>query len=141
MNPRVTEKAHIIRSERIAFRLEDMSESIVDENCVFCAIVAGKIPATVVARTDDVIAFEDIHPQAEVHVVVTPTTHAFRNVTELASDPKLLAEMVTVSSQIAHDRAGGQFRLIFNTGERAGQTVFHVHAHVLAGDLSESRLA
>lgn len=118
-----------------------MSEPILDENCVFCAIVAGKIPANLVVRTDTVIAFHDINPQADVHIVVTPTTHAYRNVTELAADPALLSDLVQTAGTIADEHAGGQFRLIFNTGERAGQTVFHVHAHVLGGDLSESRLA
>lgn len=118
-----------------------MSERVVDETCVFCGIVAGLIPATIVARTDTVVAFADINPQADVHVVVTPTTHAYHNVAELAADPVLLADVVTTAKQIADERSGGQFRLIFNTGERSGQTVFHVHAHVLGGDLSESRLA
>lgn len=119
-----------------------MSKPIVDESCVFCAIVAGNIPATIVLRTDDVIAFRDIHPQADVHIVVTPTTHAYRNVAELsAGDPTLLQEVIAAGQKIADEHSGGQFRLIFNTGEKAGQTVFHVHAHVLGGDLSESRLA
>ncbi len=118
-----------------------MTEVIADEGCVFCAIVAGKIPADIVLRTDTVIAFTDIHPQADVHIIVTPTTHAYRNVTELAADPALLADLVTTAGAIAEANSGGEFRLVFNTGEKAGQTVFHVHAHILGGDLSESRLA
>jgi len=116
-----------------------MSDS---ERSIFARIVSREIPATIVAETDRVIAFEDIAPKAPVHVLVVPKTEAFRNVTELAAaEPDLLAEVVTVGSRIAAERAGGDYRLIFNTGESAGQTVFHVHAHVLAGDLSEGSLA
>lgn len=118
-----------------------MSEIISDDECVFCAIVAGRIEADVVLRTDSVVAFRDINPQAEVHIVVTPLTHAYRNVVELSEDQALLGDVVAAAGSLADRFAGGQFRLIFNTGARAGQTVFHVHAHVLGGDLSESRLA
>ncbi|SKC48922.1 histidine triad nucleotide-binding protein [Okibacterium fritillariae] len=116
-----------------------MSDS---ERSIFARIVSREIPATIVAETDRVIAFEDIAPKAPVHVLVVPKTEAYRNVTELAAaEPDLLAEVVAVGSRIAAERAGGDYRLIFNTGESAGQTVFHVHAHVLAGDLSEGSLA
>lgn len=108
---------------------------------IFSRIVAREIPATIVAETERVIAFDDIAPQAPVHVIVTPKTEEYRNVGELAAgDPALLAELVQVAGQVAADRADGQFRLIFNTGENAGQTVFHVHAHVLAGGLGEGTL-
>ena len=116
-----------------------MSDS---ERSIFARIVSREIPATIVAETDRVIAFEDIAPKAPVHVLVVPKTEAYRNVTELAAaEPDLLAELVEVGSRIAAERAGGDYRLIFNTGNSAGQTVFHVHAHVLAGDLSEGSLA
>lgn len=112
------------------------------EPSVFARIAAREIPATIVAETDTVIAFEDISPKAPVHVVVTPKTQHYRNVVELAAgDPGLLAEMVEMARQIADERAHGQFRLVFNTGEAAGQTVFHVHAHVLGGGLEEGSLA
>lgn len=108
---------------------------------IFSRIIAREIPATVVAETDELIAFEDIAPQAPVHVLVVPKTEAYRTVDELAAgDPLLLADLVAMAKSIADERAGGQYRLIFNSGERAGQTVFHVHAHVLAGDLGEGTL-
>ncbi|OUE24993.1 histidine triad nucleotide-binding protein [Clavibacter michiganensis] len=104
------------------------------EPTVFERIVAREIPAEIVAETDRVIAFEDIAPKAPVHVLVVPKTAAYRDVVELAAgDPALLAEVVEVASRIGAERADGQFRLVFNTGADAGQTVFHVHAHVLAG--------
>jgi histidine triad (HIT) family protein len=104
------------------------------EPTVFERIVAREIPAEIVAETERVIAFEDIAPKAPVHVLVVPKTAAYRDVVQLAAgDPGLLAEIVEVASRIAAERTGGQFRLVFNTGADAGQTVFHVHAHVLAG--------
>ncbi|KQR24659.1 HIT family hydrolase [Agreia sp. Leaf335] len=113
-----------------------------DAPSIFSRIVAREIPATIIAETDTVIAFEDIAPKAPVHVLVVPKTEKYRNVVELAAgDPALLAEVVALASHIADERAGGEFRLVFNTGEAAGQTVFHVHAHVLAGGLGEGSLA
>ena len=111
------------------------------EPSIFTRIIEREIPAEIVFENDRVIAFDDIAPQAPVHVVVVPKTGRYRNVVELATgDPELLAEVVRVAELVAKERAGGEFRLIFNNGETAGQTVFHVHAHVLAGDLSEGTL-
>lgn len=108
---------------------------------IFSRIVAREIPATIVAETDRVIAFNDIAPKAPVHVIVATKTEQYRNVVELAAgDPGLLAELVSVAEQVAAEHAGGEFRLIFNTGESAGQTIFHVHAHVLGGRLKEGSL-
>lgn len=111
-----------------------------DPDCVFCRIVAGEIPSERVHEDDQVIAFKDLHPQAPVHVLVVPREHR-RDVTELAQDPVLLAHTAQVAAQVAADQGDGDFRLIFNTGASAGQTVFHVHAHVLAGGkLAEGEL-
>ena len=111
------------------------------ESTVFERIAAGELPAKMVAETERIIAFHDIAPQAPVHVIVAPRSGAYRDVAELAaSDPGLLAELVAVANGVAAELADGQFRLIFNTGPRAGQTVFHVHAHVLAGGLGEGSL-
>ncbi|MET0976415.1 MAG: histidine triad nucleotide-binding protein [Leifsonia sp.] len=108
---------------------------------IFSRIAAREIPATIVAETDRVIAFEDIAPQAPVHIIVTPKTEQYRDVVELAAgDPALLAEMVATARDLAAERSNGDFRLVFNTGPDAGQTVFHVHAHVLAGGLEEGSL-
>lgn len=113
------------------------------EPSIFSRIIAREIPATIVYETETLLAFEDIAPQAPVHVLVVPKTDRYANVVELAAgDPALLAEMVAAASRIAAERADGEFRLIFNTGGSAGQTVFHVHAHVLAGSpLEEGTLA
>lgn len=108
---------------------------------IFSRIVAGEIPADIVRDTPRLLAFRDIAPQAPVHVLVIPKVSDYSTVAELArADPELLAEMVSLAQEIANDEADGQFRLVFNSGERAGQTVFHVHAHVLAGGLNEGSL-
>lgn len=104
-----------------------------DPDCLFCHIVAGRVPAEVVHRGERVLAFRDINPQAPTHVLVVPHEH-HGDVRQLAAaDPGLLAELVEVGAQVAAGEAGGDFRLVFNTGRRAGQSVFHVHGHVLAG--------
>ena len=111
------------------------------EETIFGKIVAGDIPVEKLAETDRVIAFPDIAPQAPVHILVVPKTTEYRDVTELAAgDPGLLAEMVAVAQRMAAEHSDGHFRLIFNSGANAGQTVFHVHAHVLSGGLKEEAL-
>lgn len=102
------------------------------EPTVFERIAAREIPAEILFEDDRVIAFADIAPQAPVHLLVVPRTAAFRDVAELAAgDPALLAHVVEVARSLALEHTGGDFRLVFNTGAGAGQTVFHVHAHVL----------
>lgn len=116
------------------------------EPTVFERIIARELPADIVFENERMIAFRDIAPKAPVHLLVVPKTAKYRNVTELAAnDPALLAEVVAVSQQLATEHSGGQYRLIFNTGRAAGQTVFHVHAHVLGsgslgGPLTEGSL-
>lgn len=101
--------------------------------CIFCGIVDGSVPGDVVRRTDRVVAFRDLNPQAPTHVLVIPVAH-HPDVTALAAaDPQILAELVEVAAAVAADEAGGPYRLVFNTGAEVGQTVFHVHGHVLAG--------
>lgn len=109
---------------------------------VFSRIVDREIPADIVAETETLIAFRDIAPQAPVHILVVPKRAEYRDVTALAAgDPQLLAELVGLAQEIADRECGGQYRLIFNTGAEAGQTVFHVHGHVLGGGLEEGALA
>jgi histidine triad (HIT) family protein len=112
------------------------------EPSVFTRIIAREIPADIVFESDTVIAFTDIAPKAPVHLLVVPKTQQYRNVAELAAgDPALLADVVGVAQSLADERTDSEFRLVFNTGESAGQTVFHVHAHVLGGRLTEGSLA
>ena len=103
-------------------------------DCLFCSIVAGEIPAEIVLRNDSVMAFRDINPQAPVHVLVIPIRH-FTNIQELSAQaPDLLAKLVDGAAQVAADAGlSDAYRLVFNTGADVGQSVFHVHGHVLGG--------
>ncbi|WP_144796447.1 HIT domain-containing protein [Microbacterium paludicola] len=110
------------------------------EPSIFTRILSGDIPGEIVLETETVFAIRDINPQAPLHMLVIPKTEKFRDVTELAAgDPQLLAEMVAVAKRIADEHANGEYRLIFNNGPSAAQSVFHVHAHVL-GNLEENKL-
>ncbi|MHB1172316.1 MAG: HIT domain-containing protein [Lacisediminihabitans sp.] len=111
------------------------------EGSVFTRIIAREIPADIVFESDSIIAFRDIAPQAPVHIVVVPKAEQYSNVAELAAaDPGLLAEVVATAQALATEYSNGDFRLVFNTGPSAGQTVFHAHAHLLAGELKEGTL-
>jgi histidine triad (HIT) family protein len=111
------------------------------EPSVFTRIIEREIPADIVFENERVIAFRDVNPQASVHLLVVPKTAEYANVSELAAgDPGLLAEVVATAKALADEHAGGEFRLVFNQGASAGQTVFHVHAHVL-GSADGSGLA
>ncbi|MET0806143.1 MAG: histidine triad nucleotide-binding protein [Lacisediminihabitans sp.] len=117
-----------------------MSDSA--EKSVFELIVERAIPADIVFENERVIAFRDIAPQAPVHLLVVPKTAEYRTVSELAAgDPALLAEIVATAQQLADEHSAGEYRLVFNTGPSVGQTVFHVHAHLLGGNLPEGSLA
>lgn len=103
------------------------------EDCLFCRVVAGQVPATVVASDEHAVAFRDLDPQAPVHVLVVPREHHPDVVRLAAADPALLASVVRLGEEVAEAECGGQFRLVFNTGPQAGQSVYHVHGHVLGG--------
>jgi histidine triad (HIT) family protein len=109
------------------------------EPTVFELIVARAIPAEIVFENERIIAFKDIAPKAPVHLLVVPKTSEYANVAELAEgDAFLLAEIVTTAGDLAAEHSNGEYRLIFNSGESVGQTVFHVHAHVLSGSSNGS---
>lgn len=111
------------------------------EPSIFTRILKGEIPSEIVGETENAFAIRDIAPKAPVHLLVIPKSEEYRNVVELAAgDPALLAEIIGLANTLAAQYADGDFRLVFNTGPGSGQTVFHVHAHVLAGGLSEAGL-
>jgi len=104
-------------------------------DCLFCRIVAGSIPAQVVHRDDSVVAFRDVNPQAPLHVLIVPTKH-IATVNDLtAEDDALIGSMFRRAAAIAaeHGYAERGYRTVFNTNAEAGQSVFHIHLHVLAG--------
>lgn len=104
-------------------------------DCLFCNIVTGDIPAELVAESGRTIAFRDINPQAPTHVLVVPKDHHPDLAALAAADGGLLAEVAAQAHRVAQAEgiAAEGYRVVFNTGSRAGQTVFHVHAHVLGG--------
>jgi histidine triad (HIT) family protein len=107
----------------------------VSDTCLFCRISAGELPATIVYETDNVLAFRTIGPQAPVHVLVIPRAH-HEDVAALAeADSGLAGEVLAGAAAVAKAEGlrGPGFRVIFNSGEHAGQEVFHVHAHVVGG--------
>ncbi|MDQ1103447.1 histidine triad nucleotide-binding protein [Nocardioides zeae] len=102
-------------------------------DCLFCRIVAGDIPATVVHETATTLAFRDINPVAPTHVLVVPRSH-YENAAALAAgEPATAAGLLTSASAIAEAEGLDGYRLVFNTGADAGQTVFHAHLHVIGG--------
>jgi histidine triad (HIT) family protein len=111
------------------------SEAAPRADCLFCAIVAGDIPATVVHRSDRVVAFRDIDPKAPTHILVIPTTHLPDAAAVVAHDPGLLGELAGVAAELAaaDNVAEAGYRMVLNTGKHGGQTVFHAHLHLLGG--------
>ena len=104
-------------------------------DCLFCKVIAGQIPGTIVYQDDRVVAFKDINPQAPTHVLVVPRRHIASLNDLTAGDDQLVGEMVRRGAAIAaeHGHAAGGYRTVFNTNADAGQTVFHIHLHVLGG--------
>ena len=104
-------------------------------SCLFCRIVAGEIPASKVFEDDDLVAFEDINPQAPMHVLVVPRSHV-ATLNDLAPEhDALVGAMVRCAAAIARERGVAErgYRTVFNCNAEAGQTVFHLHLHVLGG--------
>jgi histidine triad (HIT) family protein len=105
----------------------------VEPDCLFCKIAAHEIPSTIVYETDDVLAFRDINPQAPTHVCVIPKTHLV-DAAALAEHPTLASGVLRAAGAVAAaEGVEGGYRLVFNTGPAAGQSVPHVHCHVLGG--------
>lgn len=101
-------------------------------DCLFCKIVAGEIPSTKVYDDEHTYAFADTNPQAPTHVLLVPKKH-FADLPELAGDPEAAAGFVEGIRRLAEQEELKDFRTVVNTGAEVGQSVFHVHAHVLAG--------
>jgi histidine triad (HIT) family protein len=101
--------------------------------CLFCAIVEGTVPARIVRQDGSTVAFEDIAPQAPLHVLVVPRRHV-ASVSDLeAADGNIVAALFLAAREVARDRGVADYRLVVNNGAAAGQSVFHLHLHVLGG--------
>jgi histidine triad (HIT) family protein len=105
-----------------------------DTDCLFCRMVAGEVPADVVHETPTTLAFRDINPQAPTHVLVIPKVHQPSLAALAEHEPSATVDLVDAVRAVAEQEGlDGNYRLVFNTGPDAQQTVFHVHGHVLGG--------
>jgi len=104
-------------------------------DCLFCKIISKKIPAKIVYEDDSSLAFEDINPQAPVHVLVIPKKHISTSLEIEEQDHALIGRLFEVAGKIAREKGIDQrgFRLVMNTNAESGQTVFHIHLHLLGG--------
>ena len=106
--------------------------SMSEASCIFCKIVSREITTEFVAETANTLAFWDIAPLAKVHLLIIPKRH-HRDVAELAEHaPEILSEVLKTATDLAKEFTSGSFKLQFNTGAEAGQTVFHAHAHIIS---------
>lgn len=106
-----------------------------DPDCLFCRIISGDVPGDIVLRTERVIAFRDIDPQAPTHILIVPVDHQPNAAATAGADPELAAELMVTAARIARDEGLDEtgYRLVANTGTGAQQTVFHTHWHLLGG--------
>ncbi len=113
------------------------------DDCIFCKIVRGEIPAAVVFENESVLAFEDIAPMAPVHIVVIPKAHALESAAQVTQENAgIVGDCFAAIAQIAaRKKLAGGFRVVTNTGDDAGQTVKHLHFHILAGRPLSAELA
>jgi histidine triad (HIT) family protein len=103
-------------------------------SCLFCKIIDGSIPSTAVYQDDDCYAFADIDPKAPVHVLIVPRTHIASLAEATATDAPLLGRLLEVAARIARDKGLGKgYRVVANTGPDGGQSVDHLHLHLLGG--------
>ena len=106
-----------------------------DPNCIFCKIIAKKIPSKIVYEDDLVTAFEDVNPQAPVHTLVVPKKHIPEIHSMTEKDKELVGHLFFTAKKIAEDKGMDSkgYRMVINNGAGAGQTVFHIHLHILSG--------
>ncbi|MED7819400.1 MULTISPECIES: histidine triad nucleotide-binding protein [unclassified Francisella] len=104
-------------------------------DCIFCKIITGEIPCKKVYEDDHVLAFHDINPVADVHVLVIPKKH-IASLNELSTtDEELIGKFMLSIPKVAKQMGLNGFKTVFNTGKEGGQTVFHIHAHILGGTI------
>ena len=105
-----------------------------EANCIFCRVIAGEIRAREVFRNDEIVAIEDVNPQAPTHILVLPVMHA-RNISAFLqrAEAEHVARLFLKAAEIGRSRSADGFRLVINEGSQGGQTVDHLHIHVLGG--------
>lgn len=102
-------------------------------DCLFCKIIDKKIPAKIVYEDEKTAVFQDINPQAPVHVLIIPKKHVESLSALKDGDTDLIGSVIQTARKVAADKKWKDYRLVFNNGLEAGQTVFHIHAHLLSG--------
>jgi len=104
-------------------------------NCIFCRIIDKKIPSKIVYEDKDVFAFEDINPQAPLHILIVPKKHISTILEAGEEDNELIRQLFQVAGKIARDKGVAErgFRLVMNCNPESGQTIYHIHLHLLAG--------
>jgi len=105
--------------------------SATSDDCIFCTIVAGEVPADVLGRNEHAIAIKDLNPQAPFHALVLPVDHHEDAAASAAADPASIGHLVSLADEVAKASGNAHYRLVLNTGADAGQSVFHTHLHVL----------
>ena len=104
-------------------------------DCLFCKICQGSVPAKIVFENERIVAFEDVHPQAPTHLQIVPRKHIPTSLDVAAEDHALMGEILGVAAELASERGFAEdgYRLVINTNPAAGQTVYHLHVHLLGG--------
>lgn len=117
-----------------------MAHRPTDPDCIFCRIAEGTIPARVIHETDDLIAFHDVNPQAPVHALIIPKAHYENMLDDIPADlvSAVFNEVPVVARMLGLDEGG--FRTITNSGPDSGQTVYHLHVHLIGGASMEERM-
>jgi len=103
------------------------------DNCLFCKISKGEIPSDKLYEDDEIFVFRDIAPQAPVHFLVIPKKHINGPSSLAPEDEPLIGKMMRIGNEVAKKEGVEQYRVVFNNGEQAGQTVFHIHMHIFGG--------
>ena len=103
------------------------------DDCIFCKIIRGEIPANKLYEDDDILAFWDINPQAPKHFLVIPKKHIAGPGSMEVDDETIIGRVTRKAAELAEANGVSEFRLVMNNGAQAGQTVFHIHMHVLGG--------
>jgi histidine triad (HIT) family protein len=103
------------------------------DNCLFCKIINKEIPSEIVFENDELLAFKDISPQAPVHILIIPKLHISSPMEINNSNSAVAGKIIALAAEIAKEKGLDGYRLVFNCNEIAGQTVFHLHAHLLGG--------
>lgn len=105
------------------------------DECIFCKIVNNEVPSEKIAETETVLAFRDINPKAETHILIIPKTH-ITSIADLGAE-NVVAELVKMAKQIAESHSIPGYKLLFNVGKEGGQIVDHLHLHFLSGKVTE----